>query len=101
MSPPGYQVPVLKASLCGNERQERSDRKKAGRKGCGKKSAATSASRNLEGKFINTLSRAKLNNFSSVQNVKGIRPVLALFKKKITASNSGGKNWPREEKTIK
>ena len=33
MGLPGYQAPVMKASRCGNERQERSDRRKAGRKG--------------------------------------------------------------------
>ena len=37
MSPPGYQAPVMKASRCGNERQERSGRRKEGRKGSGKK----------------------------------------------------------------
>ena len=36
MSPPGYQAPVVKASRCRNERQERSDRRKEGRKGSGK-----------------------------------------------------------------
>ena len=36
MNPPGYQAPVMKASRCGNERQEMSDRRKAGRKGSGK-----------------------------------------------------------------
>ena len=30
-SPPGNQAPFVKASRCGNERQERSDRSKAGR----------------------------------------------------------------------
>ena len=37
MSPPGYQAPVMKASRCGNERQERFDRK-AGKNGSGQKS---------------------------------------------------------------
>ena len=37
MSSPVYQAPVVKASRCGNERQEWSDRRKAGRKGSGKK----------------------------------------------------------------
>ena len=37
MIPPGYQAPVVKASQCQNKRQERSDRRKAGRKGIGKK----------------------------------------------------------------
>ena len=37
MSPPGYQAPVVKASRCRNERQERSVRRKAGRKGSGEK----------------------------------------------------------------
>ena len=36
MSPLGYQVPAVKASWCGKERQEYSDRKRAGRKGSGK-----------------------------------------------------------------
>ena len=36
MSPSGYQAPVKRASRCGNERQERSGRRKAGRKGRGK-----------------------------------------------------------------
>ena len=37
MSPPGYQAPVVKASRCGNEEQEWSDRRKAGKEGSGKK----------------------------------------------------------------
>ena len=37
VEPLGYQVLVVKASRCGNERQERSDKRKAGRKGSGKK----------------------------------------------------------------
>ena len=41
MSPPGYQAPVVKASRCGNERQERSDRRKPGRKGSGKNAIKT------------------------------------------------------------
>ena len=38
MSPPDYQAPSVKASRCGNERQERSVRRKVGRRGSGKKS---------------------------------------------------------------
>ena len=30
LSPPGYQAPVVKASRCGNKRQERSDWRKVG-----------------------------------------------------------------------
>ena len=33
MSPPGCQAPVVKASWCGNERQERPDGRKTGKKG--------------------------------------------------------------------
>ena len=36
LNPHGYKAPVVKASQCGNERQERSYRRKAGRKGRGK-----------------------------------------------------------------
>ena len=36
MSPPGYKAPVVKASRCGNERPERSDRRKAGTREVGK-----------------------------------------------------------------
>ena len=40
MSPPGYQATVVKASRCGNERPERSDRRKAGSRELAKKPVA-------------------------------------------------------------
>ena len=41
MSTPGYQAPVTTVSRCGDERQERSDRRKAGREESGKNSWLT------------------------------------------------------------
>ena len=41
MTLPGYQAPVMKACRCGNERQERSDRRKEFRKGSGKNQCCT------------------------------------------------------------
>ena len=41
MTLPGYQAPVMKACRCGNERQERYDRRKEFRKGSGKNQCCT------------------------------------------------------------
>ena len=71
MSPPGYQAPVIKASRCGNERQEMSDRSKAGRKGSGKKTLGAQFSHkpygHLSGLRLKKLVSCCFSKFKSVK----------------------------------
>ena len=50
MSPPGYQAPVVKANPYGNERLERSDRRKAGRR-----KVVETIKKSLEGSIANNV----------------------------------------------